>query len=76
MARKPKEEEVQIVTGKRDTEEVTDLQVRIKDEVIGEIYQGENDRHYKATNKEGHQVIAVSIEDAVQTILADYNLHK
>lgn len=75
MARKG-QEEVEIVVGKRDSDTITDLQVIVKDQVIGEIFQGENDRHFKATNKAGDQAIAVSIEDAVQSIIADYNLHR
>lgn len=76
MARKNKNEEVSIVATKNDSDVVTDLQVLIGDKLIGEIYQGEGDRHYQLTNVKEQKGTALSIEDAVQSILADYNLHK
>lgn len=76
MARKNKNEEVSIVATKKDSEVVTDLQVMIKDKLIGEIYQSEDDRQYQITFMNKRKGTAVSIEDAVQAIIADYNLHK
>ncbi len=76
MARKKKNQEVSIVATKKDSDVVTDLQVMVDDKVIGEIYQGEDDRHYQVTNLKQKKGTALSIEDAVQSILADYNLHK
>ena len=75
MARK-KTQEVSIVPTKRDSDVITDLEVIIKDQVIGKIYQGEDDRHYQVTNLNDQKGTALTVEDAVQTILADYNLHK
>jgi hypothetical protein len=76
MARKKKPQEVSIIPTKRDSDVVTDLQVIIKDQVIGEIYQGEDERHYQVTNLKDQKGTALTVEDAVQSILADYNLHK
>lgn len=76
MARKKKEEEINIVAGKKDSDTVTDLQVLAKDHLIGEIYQGEDDRQYQITYENGRKGTALSIEDAVRSIIAEYNLHK
>lgn len=75
MARKNKNEEVTIVATKKDSDTVTDLEVRIGDKVIGGIHQEEGDRQYQVTMTNNQKATTVSIEDAVQTILADYNLH-
>jgi len=76
MARKKKTQEVSIIPTNRDSDVVTDLQVIIKDRVIGEIHQGEGERHYQVTNLKDQKGTALTVEDAVQSILADYNLHK
>ena len=75
MARKKKNEEVSIVATKQDSDTVTDLEVLLGDDVIGKIYQGEEDRQLQVTFNNDQKATAVSIEDAVQAILADYNLH-
>lgn len=75
MARKKKNEEVSIVATKRDSDTVTDLEVLLGDQVIGKVYQGEEDRQLQVTFNNDQKATAVSIEDAVQAILADYNLH-
>lgn len=76
MARKKKAEEINIVAGKKDSETVTDLQVFVKDRLIGEIYQGEEDRQYQIAYENGRKGTALNIEDAVRAIIAEYNLHK
>ncbi len=76
MARKNKNQEVSIVATKKDSDVVTDLQVLVDDQVIGAIHQGEEDRHYQVINIKQQKGTALSIEDAVQSIIADYNLHK
>lgn len=76
MARKNKNEEVTIIATERDSDVVTDLQVLVGEQVIGEIYQSEENRQYQVTFKNQQKGTAVSIEDAVQAIIADYNLHK
>lgn len=75
MARKKKNEEVSIVATKQDSDTVTDLEVLLGADVIGKIYQGEEDRQLQVTFNNDQKATAVSIEDAVQAILADYNLH-
>ncbi len=76
MARKKKEEEISIVAGKKDSDTVTDLQILAKDELIGSVFQEEGDRQFQLTYKNGRKGAALTVEDAVQSILADYNLHK
>ena len=76
MARKKKEEEISIVAGSRDSDTVTDLQVLAKDKKIGGVYQGEEDRQFQITYENGRKGTAISIEDAVRSIIAEYNLHK
>lgn len=75
MARKVKTEEVTIVEGKLNSDEIKDLQVEIKDKVIGSIYQ-EDDGQIQLTYKNGREGSAVSIEEGVRSIIADYNLHQ
>lgn len=75
MARKKKNEEVSIVATKRDSDTVTDLEVLLGEQVIGKVTQGEEDRQLQVTFNNHQKATAVSIEDAVQAILADYNLH-
>ena len=76
MARKKKEEEITIVSGKRDSDVITDLQVLANDQLIGTVFQEEDERQFQITYENGRKGSALSIEDAVQSILADYNLHK
>lgn len=75
MARKKKSEEVSIVATKHDSDTVTDLEVLLGEQVIGKVFQGEEDRQLQVTFNNDQKGTAVSIEDAVQAILADYNLH-
>lgn len=75
MAQKNKNEEVIIIETDKDSDTVTDLQVLIGEKVIGEISQNEGDRHYQVNMMNNQKATALSIEAAVQTILADYNLH-
>lgn len=76
MARKNKEKEVSIEATKFDSDTVTDLEVLIDKEKVGTIHQGEEDRHFQLTNLNDQKGTALSIEDAVQSIVSDYNLYK
>ena len=76
MARKKKQEEISIVEGKLDSDTVTDLQVMAKDDLIGEVFRDEEDRQFQVKFANGRKGSALSIEDAVQAIIAEYNLHK
>ena len=76
MAAKKKTEEVSIVEAKQHSDTVTDLQVLIKDKVIGEVYKDEESRQFQITYANDRKGAAVSVEDAVQAIIAQYNLHK
>jgi len=75
MARN-KNEEVSIDATYLDSEMVTDLEVKIDEQVIGTIHQGEDDRQYQVHYGENQKATAISIENAVQTIISDYNLHR
>lgn len=75
MARKNKNEEVSIIETKLDSDTVTDLEVLIGDKKVGSIHQDEEDRQIEVTFNNGQKARAISIEDAVQAILADFNLH-
>lgn len=75
MAAKKKTEKVSIVEGKLNKEEVTDLEVFIKDKKIGSIFQEKDDRHIQLTYLTGRKGSAISLEDGVRSIIADYNLH-
>ena len=63
------------VATKRDSDTITDLEVLLGEQVIGKVTQGEEDRQLQVTFNNDQKATAVSIEDAVQAILADYNLH-
>lgn len=76
MARKKRTEEVSIVSGKLASDVVTDLEVLVRDEKIGEIFQDEDDRQIQVTYMNGKKGSAISIEEAVRAIIAEYNLHK
>lgn len=76
MARKNKEVKVSIVSGKLDSEEVTDLEVLVKDKKIGEIFQAEDDRQIQLNYMNGKKGSAISVEEAIRSIIAEYNLHK
>jgi len=76
VARKKKEVEIDIIAGKNDSDTITELEVLAKNKKIGEIYRGEEDRHYQVIYENGRKGTAVSIEDGVRSIIAEYNLHK
>lgn len=76
MARKKKAEEVSIISGKLASDVVTDLEVMIKDQKIGGVFQDEDDRQIQVSYKNGKKGSAISIEEAVRSIIAEYNLHK
>lgn len=75
MARKKRNEEVSIEATKLDSDVVTDIEVKIGDKIIGTIHQEEDDRHFQVTNLKEQKGTALSVEDAVQSIIADYNLY-
>lgn len=76
MARKKRPEEVSIIETPKNSDTVIDLEVKIKDKVIGKIHQGEEDRQLQITYMDDRKGAAISVEDAVQAIIADYNLHR
>lgn len=75
MARKVKTEEVEVLEGKLNSDEIIDLQIEIKGKVIGAIYQ-EEDGQIQLSYNNGRKGSAVSIEEGLHSIIADYNLHQ
>lgn len=75
MARKVKTEEVEVLEGKLNSDEIIDLQIEIKGKVIGSIYQ-EEDGQIQLSYNNGRKGSAVSIEEGLHSIIADYNLHQ
>ncbi|WP_018659372.1 DUF2969 family protein [Allofustis seminis] len=63
----------------RSTDESTDdfmqLEVVIKNQVIGKLSHVEGERFFNVENYSGKLESARSIEDGVEMILADYHLH-
>lgn len=76
MARKNRTEEVEIIEGKLNSDDVTDLEVLVNDQSIGKIYQAEDDRQIQVSYMNGKKGSAISIEEAVRAIIAEYNLHR
>lgn len=75
MARKNKDKEVSIEETDLNSDVVTDLEVLVDEKVVGKIHQGEEDRHFQVTNLKDKKGTALSVEDAVQSIISDYNLY-
>ena len=75
MAAKVKTEEVSLVEGKLNNNEVTDLEVWIKNKKIGSILQETPDGQIELTYLNDRKGSAISIEEGLRSVIADYNLH-
>lgn len=75
MVAKVKTEEVSLIEGKLNSNEITDFKVMIKNKEIGSIFQETIDGQIKLTYKNGRKGSAASIEEGLRSIIADYNLH-
>lgn len=75
MTKKTKKEEVRIEEGPLASDEVTDLEVFIKDKKVGSILQETVDGQIQLTYMNDRKGSAVSIDEGLHAIIADYNLH-
>lgn len=74
MGRNNKNIEVEIQESKNNTESFTELEVMVKQKIIGTVRQEEGEQAY-AVFRSGKEVPARSTEEGIQLIIADYNLH-
>lgn len=75
MARKNKPVEVDIRETNKNKENVTELEVVVKKKVIGKIRQEEGDRQVSVEMSSGKKRQVGSIDEAIETVIAEYNLH-
>ena len=75
MARKNKPIEVDIRETDKSKNNVTDLEVVVKKKVIGTIHQEDGDRLVSVEMSSGKKRQVNSVDEAIETIIAEYNLH-
>lgn len=75
MARKNKPIEVDIRETDKNKNNVTDLEVVVKKKVIGTIHQADGDRLVSVEMSSGKKRQVSSVDEAIETIIAEYNLH-
>lgn len=75
MARKNKPIEVDIRETDKSKNNVTDLEVVVKKKVIGTIHQVDGDRLVSVEMSSGKKRQVNSVDEAIETIIAEYNLH-
>lgn len=75
MARKNKPIEVDIRETNKNKNNVTDLEVVVKKKVIGTIHQKDGDRQVSVEMSSGKKRQVTSVDEAIETIIAEYNLH-
>jgi len=75
MSKKNKPVEVELIETNKHTERNMDLEVKVKKKTIGTLKQGEDDRMIKVTLTSGKEFNAGSVDEGVQSIIAEYNLH-
>lgn len=75
MARKNKPIEVDIRETDKNKNNVTDLEVVVKKKVIGTIHQEDGDRLVSVEMSSGKKRQVNSVDEAIETIIAEYNLH-
>lgn len=74
MGRRNKNIEVEIQETPNNTEITTELEVLVNKKIIGTVHQEKGEQasvHYKS----GKEMTAKSVEDGIQMIIAEYNLH-
>lgn len=74
MAKRNKNIEVEIRETSKNTDTVTDLEVLVKNKVIGTVHQepeGQAAVHYKSEK----EITAKTVDEGIQMIIAEYNLH-
>lgn len=74
MGRRNKNIEVEIRETERNTDAFTELEVVVKKQVIGTIEQAEGEQA-RVLLKSGKVRPAKTIDDGIQLVIAEYNLH-
>lgn len=74
MVKRNKQIEVEINETENNTEEFTELELVVKKKVIGTL-QKEGDSLVSVEFKSGKKRTAQSIDEGVQMIIEEYNLH-
>lgn len=74
MGRRNKNIEVEIQETKQNSETFTSLEVVVKKQVIGTVEQSV-DEQAQVTFKSGKSRSAKTVEEGIQMIIAEYNLH-
>lgn len=75
MAKKVREQEVIIREGSEHSSDFTDLEIIIGEKVIGRVKQADGERFCHVELPSGQTASQRTIDDAVQDILKEYNLH-
>lgn len=75
MSNKIKEYEVIIREGAEQSSDFTDLEVVIDQKVIGRVKQADGERFCHIELPSGQTASQRSLDDGVQDILEEYNLH-
>jgi len=75
MSKKNKPVEVELIETNQHKDGNIDLEVKVKKKTIGSLKQGEGDRSIKVTLASGKEINVGSVNEGIQSIVAEYNLH-
>jgi len=75
MSKKNKAVEVEISEGKNNKGDRVDLEVNVKNRTIGTIEQLPDDKQVTIKLASGKERKAQSVDEAIQALIAEYNLH-
>lgn len=75
MSKKNKAVEVEINEGKNNKGDRVDLEVNVKNRTIGTIEQLPDDKQVTIKLASGKERKAQSVDEAIQALIAEYNLH-
>lgn len=74
MSKRNKKSEVVIKETNRNSEDFTELELFVDNEKIGTIQQ-EKEQAITTINKNGNKAKAKNIDEAINNLIMDYNLH-
>lgn len=75
MAKRNKSIEVDIRETKHHTEDVVDLEVVVKKKIIGTIHHEPGQRQVIVETTSGKKRQVNSVDEAIEAVIAEYNLH-
>lgn len=75
MSKKNKPVEVEIIETNEHKGNNVDLEVKVKKKTIGILKQAEDDKLVNVTLPSGKTLNVGSVDEAIQSIVAEYNLH-